>query len=364
MRLLVFTSIDIGVYNSERKPIIADAGRRGINRHGLGTPAYPKAMGKQAKPADNTAHLQRLYRMVLTIRRAEEALAELLAEGLIPGFIHLSIGQEAIAAGVMDALTPADTITSTHRGHGHAIAKGMALDAFFAELLGKDAGACRGRGGSMHVADIANGMLGANGIVAAGMPLALGSALAHQTLGRDAVAVAFFGDGSMAEGLLHECLNLARLWDLPVLFVCENNGWAEFLPTAKQIVFSLDKLAAAHRIPHVAVDGNDAAAVAQTAGEIIAGIRQGSGPMVLECHTMRMRGHYEGDAQRGRDPAEVAAHAARDPVTIAARHLSAAQIAKIDAKVTAEIAAAVAFAKAAAEPVWDDAEASVYTGGA
>lgn len=158
-------------------------------------------MGKKTETAKNTAHLQRLYRMVLTIRRAEEALAGLMAEGLIPGFIHLSIGQEAIAAGVMDVLAPTDTITSTHRGHGHAIAKGMELPAFFAELLGRDSGACRGRGGSMHVADVSKGMLGANGIVAAGMPIALGSALAHQVLKRDAVAVAFFGDGAMAEGL-------------------------------------------------------------------------------------------------------------------------------------------------------------------
>ena len=321
-------------------------------------------MGKQAKPAENTAHLQRLYRMVLTIRRAEEALAELLAEGLIPGFIHLSIGQEAIAAGVMDGLTPADTITSTHRGHGHAIAKGMALDAFFAELLGRDAGACRGRGGSMHVADIAKGMLGANGIVAAGMPIALGSAFAHRMLKRDAVAVAFFGDGAMAEGLLHECLNLAALWQLPVLFVCENNGWGEFLPTAHQIVFTLEKLATAHGIPHVSIDGNDVAAVAEATAEIVGKIRTGGGPMILECQTIRVGGHYEGDPQRGRDPSDWDKAAARDPVTIARRLLPDAAVARIDAEVTAEIAAAIAFARAAPEPVWDDAAGAVYTVGA
>jgi pyruvate dehydrogenase E1 component alpha subunit len=320
-------------------------------------------MGKQAKPAENTAHLQRLYRMVLTIRRAEEALAALLAEGLIPGFIHLSIGQEAIAAGVMDGLTPADTITSTHRGHGHAIAKGMALNAFFAELLGRDAGACRGRGGSMHVADIAKGMLGANGIVAAGMPIALGSAFAHQMLRRDAVAVAFFGDGAMAEGLLHECLNLGALWNLPVLFVCENNGWGEFLPTAQQIVFTLEKLAAAHGIPHVSVDGNDVVAVAEATSQVVANIRAGGGPMVLECQTIRVGGHYEGDPQRGRDPADREKAAARDPVTMARRDLSGETIEKIDAEVAADIAAAIAFARAAPEPVWADAEGAVYTVG-
>ncbi|MDB5394187.1 MAG: transporter substrate-binding protein [Rhodospirillales bacterium] len=297
---------------------------------------------------------------MLTIRRTEEALVGLLAEGLIPGFIHLSIGQEAIAAGVMDVLTPADTITSTHRGHGHAIAKGIRLDKFFAELLAKDAGACRGRGGSMHVADIAQGMLGANGIVAAGIPIALGSALAHQTLERDAVAVAFFGDGAMAEGLLHECLNLAKLWNLPVLFVCEDNGWGEFLPTAQQIVFTLDRLAAAHGIPHVPIDGNDVASVAQAAGEIVANIRSGGGPAILDCHTMRVGGHYEGDPQRGRDPGDLAKAAARDPLTIAAKDLSNAAVAKIETEVTADIAAAIAFARLAGEPGWDDAVASVY----
>jgi len=317
-------------------------------------------MGKKTETAENTAHLQRLYRMVLTIRRAEEALAELLAEGLIPGFIHLSIGQEAIAAGVMDVLAPSDTITSTHRGHGHAIAKGMALDAFFAELLGRDTGACRGRGGSMHVADVSKGMLGANGIVAAGMPIALGSALAHQVLKRDAVAVAFFGDGAMAEGLLHECLNLAALWKLPVLFVCENNRWGEFLETAHQIVFTLEKLAAAYGVPHVAVDGNDVTAVAETSGRLVAEIRAGGGPMILECDTLRVGGHYEGDPQRGRDPADREKAAARDPVTIARRFLTEDVIARINAEVAAEIAAAIAFARAAPEPGWADAAASVY----
>ncbi len=314
-------------------------------------------MGKTSLKAENAA---RLYRMVVTIRRTEEALAALLAEGLIPGFIHLSIGQEAVAAGVMSVLTPADTITSTHRGHGHAIAKGMKLDAFFAELLARDSGACSGRGGSMHVADIANGMLGANGIVAAGMPIALGSALAHKTLGRDAVAVAFFGDGAMAEGLLHECLNLAKLWDLPVLFLCENNGWGEFLPTEHQIVFTLEKLAAAYGVPHRTADGNDVAAVAKAAGEVVAQVRKG-GPAILECLTARVGGHYEGDPQRGRDPAEQAVAKARDPVEIARTKLPKSEADRIDLEVADEIAVATAFARAAPEPNWDDAAANVYS---
>jgi TPP-dependent pyruvate/acetoin dehydrogenase alpha subunit len=175
------------------------------------------------------------------------------------------------------------------------------------------------------------------------------------------VATVFFGDGAMAEGLLHECLNLAKLWNLPVLFVCENNGWGEFLETAKQIVFTLDRLAAAYGIPHIAVDGNDVAAVAQATGEVIATIRAGNGPMILECRTMRVGGHYEGDPQRGRDPADRAKAAACDPLTIAAKNLGDATIAKIEAEVTTEIAAAIAFARSAVEPAWEDAEASVYT---
>jgi len=182
----------------------------------------PETAGTGLDPA----RLLDLYRQLLLIRRSEERLSTMFADGEVPGFIHLSIGQEAVSVGVMSALTAEDTIASTHRGHGHAIAKGLPLDGFFSELLARDEGLCRGRGGSMHVADMSVGMLGANGIVGAGLSIALGSALAHKRLGRHAVAVAFFGDGALAEGLLHECLNMAALWRLPLLFVCENNGWS------------------------------------------------------------------------------------------------------------------------------------------
>jgi pyruvate dehydrogenase E1 component alpha subunit len=326
-------------------------------------------MTEQGTTKPDHAHLARLYRMTALIRRVEESLAALFGEGLIPGFIHLSIGQEAVAAGIMAALGPDDTITSTHRGHGHAVAKGIPLDRLFAELLARDQGICRGRGGSMHLADVGRGMLGANGIVAAGLPIALGSALAHQTLGRDAVAVAFFGDGAMAEGLLHECLNLAKLWNLKLLFVCENNGWGEFLPTEHQIVFTLEALAAPYDIPHRAVDGNDVFAVAAAAEAIVAQVRAGGGPAILECRTARFGGHYEGDPQRGRDKAEIASLADRDPVTLARAALDragidAAEIARIDGEIEAEIAAAIAFAKAGTEPSFADALASVYAGAA
>jgi len=328
-----------------------------------------KTARSQKKPAGDAAPALALYRAVLRIRRVEESLKTLFAEGLVPGFIHLSIGQEAVAAGVMSALGPEDTVASTHRGHGHAVAKGMKLPEFFAELMARSGGACAGRGGSMHVADLAGGFLGANGIVAAGLPLALGSALAHRTLGRSAIAVPFFGDGALAEGLVHESLNLAALWKLPVLFVCENNGWGEFLPTAHQIVFTLADLAKAHGITYRQVDGNDVAAVASAALEAAQTVRSGGGPVVLECMTARFGGHYEGDPQRGRDPKEVAALAGRDPVALARRQASAAgasaaDLAATDAEIERDIAAAIAWAKASPPPAWEDAAGAVYTAGA
>lgn len=309
--------------------------------------------------------LLELYRGLVLIRRCEERLSQMFADGEVPGFIHLSIGQEAVSVGVMAALTPEDTIASTHRGHGHAIAKGLSLDGFFAELLARETGLCKGRGGSMHVADMSVGMLGANGIVGAGLSIALGSALAHRTRKTGAIAVAFFGDGALAEGLLHECLNMAALWKLPLLFVCENNGWGEFLPTSKQLSFALKDLAAAYRIPHLCIDGNDVALVADHAVRIVSEVR-GEGPRILECMTTRVRGHFEGDAQKYRDADELAALSARDPLRIAAGHLTelgfdAAALAAIAAEVEARIEASVEAARAAGVPAFADAMADVYT---
>jgi pyruvate dehydrogenase E1 component alpha subunit len=302
---------------------------------------------------------------MLRIRRTEERLSQLFADGEVPGFIHLSIGQEAIAAGVGSALTTADTVASTHRGHGHALAKGIALDAFFMEIMGRDSGICRGRGGSMHVADMSVGMLGANGIVGAGIPLAVGSALAHQTRGTDSVAVAFFGDGALAEGVLHESLNLAALWTLPALFVCENNGWSEFSPTARQFTANIRDLAAAFGIESERVDGNDAEAVALAAGRQVAAIRAGQGPRALECITRRVRGHYEGDPQKYRDDAEADPQA--DPLARSAQRLAragaGAAIERLAVEVEAEIGAAVEAARAAPEGDFDAALGDVYTAG-
>ncbi len=315
--------------------------------------------------ANSPARLIALYRLIVLIRRAEERLITMFADGEVPGFIHLSIGQEAVSAGVMSALGPRDTIASTHRGHGHAIAKGLPLDGFFAELLARDEGLCRGRGGSMHVADMSVGMLGANGIVGAGLSIALGSALAHRRLGRREGAVAFFGDGALAEGLVHECMNLAALWRLPLLFVCENNGWSEFLPSSKQIAFTLADLAGAYGLPHTLVDGNDVAAVADAAAEVVAGVR-GGGPAVLECMTTRVRGHFEGDAQKYRDAADLDGLGARDPLRIAEAQLAkagiaAAELDEVRAEVEARIEAAVAAARAGTDPDFAAARADVYS---
>ena len=307
-----------------------------------------------------------LYADMLLVRRSEERLVALFADGDVPGFIHLGIGQEAVPVGVMRALTVHDTIASTHRGHGHAIAKGLPLEGFFAELLGKETGLCRGRGGSMHVADMSVGMLGANGIVGAGSSIALGSALAHKTLGRDSIAVAFFGDGALAEGLLHECFNMAALLGLPILFACENNGWSEFSPTSRQIAFTLKGLSAAYGIPYHSVNGNDVEAVVAMAADVVAEIRSGMRPAVMECSTNRVRGHFEGDAQKYRPTDEIEALPANDPLRILGERLLAAgvekaELEKIEADVGDRIDAAVAAARRAPDPLLESAAADVYT---
>jgi acetoin:2,6-dichlorophenolindophenol oxidoreductase subunit alpha len=305
-----------------------------------------------------------LYRRMLLIRRAEERLAKLFADGEIPGFIHLSIGQEAVAVGVGAALDPADTLASNHRGHGHALAKGMKLKPFFLELMGKGDGICGGRGGSMHVADMSIGMLGANGIVGAGMSLALGSALALQTRGTKNIACVFFGDGAVAEGLLHECLNLAALWKLPLLFVCENNGWAEFSPTSRQIAVRLETLASAFGVRYRDVDGNDVEAVHAAAKDIVSSMRGEPQPHVLECRTRRVRGHYEGDPQKyrvGEDTSDVP----EDPLIRAEKRLESLRVGehdlkRLDREVQDDIDEAVAVARAATEPDFASALGDVY----
>jgi pyruvate dehydrogenase E1 component alpha subunit len=320
----------------------------------------------EAASGDNRiARLTALYERMCLIRQVETRLGELFADDEIPGFIHLSIGQEATATGVGLALGVDDTIGSTHRGHGHALAKGMNLDGFFLELFGKADGLCAGRGGSMHVADLEIGMLGANGIVGAGLPIALGSALAHQVKGRRSVAVAFFGDGAMGEGVLHESLNLARIWSLPMLFVCENNGWGEFSPSDRMLGTDPIKLAAAFGITAKSVDGNDVEAVADAAATFTEAIRAGDGPRLLECRTTRMLGHFAGDPQKYRDPDEIAALEKKDPIQRAERKLrragvAAATMTEAGERIAAEVEAAIERARTAADADLASAAGAVY----
>jgi acetoin:2,6-dichlorophenolindophenol oxidoreductase subunit alpha len=305
--------------------------------------------------------LLELYRRMLLIREAEKSCGALFAEGAIPGFIHLSDGQEAVSVGVMASLRPDDTIASTHRGHGHALAKGLSLDAFFRELMGKADGACKGRGGSMHVADLSVGMLGANGIVGGGVAIALGSGMAQKLRGGDGLAISFFGDGALAEGIIHEALNIAALKGVPVLFVCENNGWSEFSPTSTQVSFTLEKLAAAYGIPYHGIDGTEVEAVAALAADAVATVRRERRPIVLEFFTTRVRGHYEGDSQRYRDdPAPPV-----DPLTVAraaleARGTEATELDAVAEAIRAEVRAAVEAAQLSPEPTLRSAAEEVY----
>lgn len=288
-----------------------------------------------------------LYERMLVIREVESHLGRLFSDGRIPGFIHLSIGQEATSVGICAALNRDDTIASTHRGHGHSLAKGMAVLGLFHEILGHAEGVCRGRGGSLHVADYSVGMLGANGIVGAGIPIALGSALAHSLSRTDRVAVAFFGDGALAEGVLYESLNLAALWKLPLLFACENNGWSEFTPTSAEYAGDLVELAKSFGIAHWRVDGNDVQAVLAASRAAVARLRAGRGPAVLECMTMRTGGHYQGDPQKYRDRSQE--RAVIDPLAVARAALESlgtdsATIGGLEARIAAHIAAEAAAA--------------------
>jgi TPP-dependent pyruvate/acetoin dehydrogenase alpha subunit len=275
-------------------------------------------------PDDRARILLRLYEQMLLIREAEGRLGRLFRDGKIPGFIHVSTGQEAIAVGVASALRSDDTVASTHRGHGHALAKGMKPAALFHEIIGNDEGPCRGRGGSLHVADLSVGMLGANGIVGAGIPIAAGSALAHKTLRNARVAVGFFGDGAQSEGVLYETLNLAKLWKLPLLLVCEHNGWSEFSPSSAQYTGSLEALCATFGVTYRKVDGNDVEVVREAATALVGALRGGLGPAVLECQTLRVHGHYEGDPQTYRKG--MAEPPAADPVELAVKRLDALKI--------------------------------------
>jgi 2-oxoisovalerate dehydrogenase E1 component len=302
-----------------------------------------------------TEDLLEMHRRMLVIRGFEERVAVLYRDGEVPGFVHLSIGQEASAVGACWPLGPADVITSTHRGHGHCLAKGLDPLGMFAELMARDQSTNRGRGGSMHIADPSVGIFGANGIVGAGLPIAVGAATAAQLRADGTIAVAFFGDGAVAQGAFHEAVNLAAVWQLPVVFFCENNGYAEFSPASAQHAAPLERRAGGYGVDYVAVDGNDVVATASAMHEVVEAIRAGRGPAIVEATTYRWHGHYEGDPQRYRTPDEVQAWTERDPLVVHADRLRAAgvgddAIGSLESSVAQELEAAVDAARRLASP--------------
>jgi pyruvate dehydrogenase E1 component alpha subunit len=303
------------------------------------------------------ARLQNLLYQMMLIRAFEEAAEQLYLQGMIHGTMHLSIGQEGAAVGACAALRPTDYILSTHRGHGHCIAKGARVDQMMAEFFGKETGYCRGRGGSMHIADVSTGNLGANGIVAGGVPMAAGVGLSIQMQRQDRVALVFFGDGATNEGAFHESLNMAAIWNLPVVYFCENNQYAMSMAiTRASKIEQLSDRACAYGIPGVTVDGNDLLAVYRTTREAVERARSGGGPTLIEARTYRWKGHSKSDKQRYRTKEEVKAWQERDPIAhlaqkmIEASILAEADLATLQARVEQEITDAIEFAKASPEP--------------
>jgi acetoin:2,6-dichlorophenolindophenol oxidoreductase subunit alpha len=313
----------------------------------------------QAPPNTEPAapELAGLYERMLLIRRTEERLSADSAAGKLPGAVHLYIGEEAVAVGVCAHLTDRDYVTSTHRGHGHYLAKGGDLRAMMAEIWGKREGICRGMGGSMHVADLSKGILGANGIVGAGLAIATGAAFGARLDGAGRVAVCFFGDGAANQGVLMETLNVSTLWQLPVIFVCENNMFSEFTPSREVTAGRIADRARAFAMPASEVDGNDVVAVWQAAGEAVARGRAGGGPSFIEARTYRIQGHFEAErfilaGNRYREDTEIAEWRARDPIErLRARLVSSGAagpdaFGEFDARVLQQVDDAAAYAEA------------------
>ncbi len=300
--------------------------------------------------------LHRFYEQLWQIRFFEGHVQRLAASGEVPGFPHLSTGQEAVAVGVCANLTEGDMLFSGHRAHGHVLAKGSDPYATFCEVIGRQDGLCQGRGGSMHLVDVSTGMLGATGVVAGNLSLAAGAAWAAQVANKEKIAVVFFGDGATGSGVFHETLNLAGLWQLPLLFVCENNGMAEFTGREEHSdVAKVSAFAAPYGISAQTIDGNDVLVVNAAARSAIQGIRAGSGPYLLECMTYRMAGHYVGDAQHYRSKEEMATMKEKDPIERLRLHLlakgdSAEELEAIMQRVKAEMTAVVDRARKAAHP--------------
>lgn len=313
--------------------------------------------------AEDARRLLGFYQTMVTIRQFETMAGEYFAAGEIPGFIHLSIGQEASSVGVCSCLRRDDYVTTTHRGHGHMIAKGADLKKMVAELFGKKTGYCKGKGGSMHIADFSIGILGANGVVAGGLPITAGAGFSIKMRKTDQVAVCFFGDGAANRGPVHEVMNMASVWKLPILFVVENNQWASTTPqTASGSVPDLSIRSTGYNMPGVLVDGNDVLAVRKAAGNAIERARKGEGPTFIENKTYRICGHFQGDPQKYRTEAEVAEwQNKKDPIYRFSKYLiknkksKTKDLEKIWEDVAVELDKAVTFAKESPFPAPEEA---------
>ena len=323
----------------------------------------------RASVAVGTEKLLRMYRQMMAIRLFEENVNELYTRALMPGLAHLYIGEEAIAVGVCEALRREDYVTSTHRGHGHCLAKGASPELMFAELLGKEAGYCRGKGGSMHIADPATGNLGANAIVGGSVGIATGAALSAKTLKTGQVAVCFFGEGALGQGVLYECFNLAQLWKLPVVYVCENNMYSEYTHFSETTAGDIPARAAAFGIKAETVDGQDVRAVFAAATTLADRARRGDGPAFLLCNTYRYRGHHVGDINREyyrSKKEEQQWLGENDPIRNfsdwlkAENHANAAALSAIDAELKTEMDNAMKFAIAAPYPGVEQVDQDVY----
>jgi len=308
-----------------------------------------------------------MYRKMLEIRHFEEKVYDLYGQNLVPGTIHLYAGQEATAVGICANLRKDDYITSTHRGHGHCIAKGAKLEKIMAEILGKKTGYCKGKGGSMHIADFTIGMLGATAVVGAGLPIAAGAGLSIKLRGTDQVVACFFGDGASNQGTFHEGINMAAVWALPVLFVCENNLYA--MGTHQSRVMTLENVAdraAAYGIPGVIVDGNDVLAVYEAAHEAVVRARQGKGPTLIECKTYRRKGHSRFDPATYRSKKEVEDWLKKDPIPrfkkklLEKSFLTEKEATRIEEEVAEAVEAAVKFAVESSYPAPEEALEDVY----
>lgn len=315
----------------------------------------------------STDQLREALKRMYLIRRFEEGAEDSYTRGLIHGTMHLSIGQEGSAMATCMELTDADKITSTHRGHGHCIAKGADVGRMFAEFFGKETGYCHGRGGSMHIADIKTGNLGANGIVGGGLPIAVGAALSAKRLGKSDVTVCFFGDGANNEGAFHEALNIASVWKLPVIFVCENNGYGMSTSTARSTAVKfISERAAAYSMPGVTVDGNDFSAVSEALHHAVVRARAGEGPSLVENLTYRWRGHSKSDRNRYRTKGEIEEWMAKDPIVrfraelIAHGVMDDAAADAIAAEAVADVQKGIEFAKSGPSPQLSEVTRYVY----